>query len=43
MKQMPYYELAPVAPDIILAYLIAIFHPELMPADYEPTFYRLLE
>ena len=43
MKQMPYYELAPVAPDIILADLIAIFHPELMPADYEPTFYRLLE
>ena len=42
MKQTPYYELAPVQPDVLLADLIAIFHPELMPADYEPTFYRLL-
>ena len=42
MKQTPYYELSPVNPDVILADLIAIFHPELMPADYEPTFYRLL-
>ncbi len=42
MKQTPYYELSPVTPDVILADLIAIFHPELMPADYEPTFYRLL-
>ena len=43
MKQTPYYELSPIAPDIILADLIAIFHPELMPEDYEPTFYRLLQ
>ena len=43
MKQTPYYELSPVSPDILLADLIAIFHPELMPADYEPTFYRLLK
>ncbi len=43
MKQTPYYELSPVAPDLILSDLIAIFHPELMPADYEPTFYRLLQ
>lgn len=42
MKQTPYYELSPVQPDVILADLIAIFHPELMPADYQPTFYRLL-
>lgn len=42
MKQTPYYELSPVQPDVILADLIAIFHPELMPEDYEPTFYRLL-
>jgi iron complex transport system substrate-binding protein len=43
MKQTPYYELAPVQPDVLLADLIAIFHPELMPKDYEPTFYRLLK
>ena len=43
MKKTPYYELAPVAPDLILADLIAIFHPELMPDDYQPTFYRLLQ
>ena len=42
MKQTPYYELAPVQPDVLLADLIAIFHPELMPKDYKPTFYRLL-
>ena len=43
MKQTPYYELSPVQPDVLLADLIAIFHPELMPADYQPTFYRLLK
>ncbi|MCR5270452.1 MAG: ABC transporter substrate-binding protein [Prevotella sp.] len=43
MKQMPYYEKAPVMPDVILADLVAIFHPELMPADYQPTFYQLLK
>jgi len=42
MKQTPYYELSPVTPDVLLADLIAIFHPELMPADYQPTFYRIL-
>ena len=43
MKQTPYYELAPVTPDVLLADLIAIFHPELIPADYQPTYYRLLK
>ena len=42
MKQTPYYELSPVTPDVLLADLIAIFHPEFMPADYHPTFYRIL-
>ena len=42
MKQTPYYELSPVQPDVLLADLIAIFHSELMPADYQPTFYQLL-
>lgn len=43
MRQTPYYELSPVQPDILLADLIAIFHPELMPRDYQPTFYTLLK
>ena len=43
MKQTPYYELSPVSPDLVLADFVAIFHPELMAADYQPTFYRLLK
>ena len=43
MRQTPYYELSPVQPDILLADLIAIFHPTLMPPDYQPTFYKLLQ
>lgn len=43
MKQTPYYEISPVSPDWVLADLVAIFHPELMPQDYEPRFYRLLK
>ena len=42
MKQTPYYELSPMQPDVLLADLIAIFHPALMPRDYQPTFYQLL-
>ena len=43
MKQTPYYEISPVKPDAVLADFVAIFHPELMPADYEPMFYHLLK
>lgn len=43
MKKTPYYETSPVSPDVVLADLVAIFHPELMPADYQPTFYHLLK
>lgn len=43
MKQTPYYELAPVAPDVVLKDLVAIFHPELVEPDYQPTFYQLLK
>jgi iron complex transport system substrate-binding protein len=42
MKQTPYYEIAPVQPDLLLKDLVAIFHPELVEADYQPTFYSLL-
>ncbi len=43
MKQTPYYEISPVMPDVMLADFVAIFHPELMPADYQPRFYTLLK
>ena len=43
MKRHPYYEISPVCPDKVLADFVAIFHPELMPKDYKPTFYQLLK
>ena len=43
MKQTAYYEISPVMPDVLLKDLVAIFHPELVEADYRPTFYQLLE
>ncbi len=43
MKQTPYYEIAPVKPDVLLKDFVAIFHPELVEKDYQPTFYRLLD
>lgn len=43
MKRTPYYEISPVEPDKVLADFVAIFHPELMPDDYKPTFYKLLK
>lgn len=42
MRQTPYYETAPVQPHILLKDLVAIFHPELVEADYVPTYYHLL-
>jgi len=43
MRQTPYYEIAPVQPDVLLKDFVAIFHPELVEQDYRPTFYRLLK
>ena len=42
MKRTPYYESSPVEPDVLLKDLVAIFHPELVEADYQPKYYRLL-
>ena len=42
MKSTPYYELVPVMPDVLLKDLVAIFHPDMVEKDYQPTFYRLL-
>ncbi len=43
MKQTPYYEISPVEPDVLLKDFVAIFHPELVEADYTPKYYRLLK
>ena len=43
MKQQPYYEIAPVEPDVLLKDFVAIFHPELVESDYSPKYYRLLK
>ena len=43
MRQKPFYENMPVEPDKVLSDLIHILHPGLMPADYEPVFYSLLQ
>ena len=43
MKKTPYYESAPVQPDVLLKDLVAVFHPELVEPDYQPKFYRLLK
>lgn len=42
MKQVPFYESMPVEPEVVLADLIKVFHPELLP-DHEPVYYRRLE
>ena len=42
MREKPFYENMPVQPDVVLADLIHILHPELLPADYQPVFYTLL-
>ena len=43
MKQQAYYEISPVQPDVLLKDFVAIFHPELVEKDYQPTYYRLLK
>ena len=43
MKQTPYYETSPVEPDVLLADLVAIFHPDVMPDNYAPRYYQLLK
>jgi len=43
MREKPFYENMPVQPDVVLSDLIHIFHPELLPDDYQPVFYELLK
>ena len=42
-QQTPYYEIAPVEPDLLLKDFVAIFHPELVESGYEPKYYKLLK
>lgn len=42
MSEKPFYESMPVEPEIVLADLIAIFHPQLLP-DHSPRYYELLK
>lgn len=42
LRERPFYERTPMEPDVVLADLIKIFHPELLP-QYRPTYYELLK
>ncbi len=40
--RVPYYDEVPVAPDRVLADLVWVFHPELLPADFTPHYFHKL-
>lgn len=42
MSEKPFYESMPTQPEVILADLLHIFHPELLP-DHTPVYYELLK
>lgn len=42
MKDTPFYESMPTEPEVVLADLLHIFHPDLLP-DYTPVYYALLK
>ena len=42
MRQKPFYESMPAEPEIVLADMIKVFHPEILP-DYEPVYYDILK
>ena len=42
LKASAFRELSPMHPDLLLSDFVYAFHPELMPADYRPTFYKPL-
>ena len=41
MRQTPFYETMPMQPEVVLADLIHVFHPELLP-EHQPVYYSLL-
>lgn len=42
MRQKPFYESMPAEPEIVLADMIKVFHPEILP-DHEPIYYDILK
>lgn len=42
MREKPFYESMPTEPEVVLADLIKVFHPQLLP-DYQPGYYELLK
>ena len=42
MRDKPFYESMPMEPDVVLADLIHLFHPDVLP-DYQPKYYELLQ
>lgn len=42
MREKPFYESMPMQPDVVLADLIAIFHPDLLP-QHRASYYELLK
>ncbi len=42
LREVPFYEVTPVEPDVVLADFIKAFHPDLLP-DHEPVYYELLK
>lgn len=42
LRDTPFYERTPMEPDVVLADLIHIFHPTLLP-QYQPIYYRQLK
>ncbi len=40
---VPYFEEFPLHPDYLLKDMVWIFHPELLPADYAPRYYRKMK
>ena len=41
-RETPFYENTPVEPEVVLADLIHIFHPNVLP-DHQPVYYQLLK
>lgn len=42
LRDKPFYENSPVEPEVVLADLIKIFHPEILP-EHKPVYYDLLK
>ncbi len=43
LRETPYYEEMPTSPEFLLEDFVHVFHPNLLPADYEPHFYKRLK